>query len=358
MTIIVEHLKGNSNTQQEFELDSYKLTNNNGMSATLINYGAAIAKIEVPDRNGNIADVVLGHDNLLNYVGGRFYLGATVGRSANRIKDARFFLDAKEYNLTQNKAPNMLHGGLSGFDKKFWSSRTLENSDEPKVEFTLQSPDGDEGFPGTLDVKIVYTLSDENELRIEYTAHTDKPTIVNLTNHSYFNLTGSTANTILDHILTIDADSFTPSDQGSIPTGEILSVEDTPLDFRKARRIGDRIDDAFQQLINGKGYDHNWVLNKKDTGDMEVKAASVYDPFSGRTMEVFTNQPGIQFYSGNYLDGSVTGKAGQRLQYRSGLCLECQGFPNAMNQKNFPTVTLRPEENYKQTTVYKFSVKG
>ncbi len=335
-------------------VDSCKLANGKGISATFLNYGAAIARIEVPDRDGNIADVVLGHENPANYVGARFYLGATVGRFANRIAGGKFILDGKEYQVTTNSKGNLLHGGTVGFDKKFWKARVVEEKGDPAVEFILTSPDGDEGFPGTMEVKVMYTLTSKNELMIEYVATSDRPTVINLTNHGYFNLTGSGANSILNHVLYINADSFTPTDGASLPTGEIADVSGTPMDFRKFNVIGDRIGEEYEQLTQCKGYDKNWVLNNY-TGDVR-EAATLYEPASGRVLEIFTDQPGLQFYSGNYLDGSLKGKGGAYYRERSGLCLECQHFPNSPNVEKFPSTALMPGDAYKQTTIYRFSI--
>ena len=340
----------------EEDLESYLLDNKRGMRVTIINYGATIAKIEVPDRRGDLADVLLGHEKLSNYIGGRFFLGATVGRYANRLAGARFVLDDKEYKVTSNKNGFMLHGGASGFDKKFWRAGIVNGKDEPALELSLVSPDGDEGLPGAMEVKVVYSVSAENELRIDYTATTNKPTVINLTNHAYFNLTGSTANTILEHVLTIDADKFTETDDLSIPTGKIIDVSGTPMDYRKPEKVGSRIDADYDQLRNADGYDKNWVLNDYTGNVREV--ASVYEPVSGRRMIVLTDQPGLQFYySGNYLDGAVEGKSGIPLTRRSGLCLECQHFPNSPNESSFPSTVLRPGETYSQTTVYRFLVE-
>lgn len=335
-------------------LESYTLSNGKGMSVTVINYGAAIAKTEVPDREGKTEDVVLGHDNLTGFVGGRFYLGATVGRYANRIAGGRFVLNGKEYHVTKNKDGNLLHGGEVGFDKKFWLVNLPEANKNPVVEMNLTSPDGDEGFPGTLQISVVYRLTADNELRIEYDAVSDKPTVINITNHSYFNLTGSAANRITGHLLMIDADSFTPTDAFSIPTGAFSEVKNTPLDFRELTPIGDRIDENHAQLQNSMGYDKNFVLNDYD-GNVR-KAATAFEPSTGRVMEVFTDQPGMQFYSGNYLDGKMKGKGGVFYRGRSAFCLECQHFPNSANEKRFPSTSLEPGQRYKQTTVYKFSI--
>lgn len=335
-------------------LYSFELKNSKGMSVTILNYGATIAKIEVPDRNGIIADVTLGHDNFSNYIGGRYYFGATIGRFANRIFKGRFCLDGKEYQVAVNKAGNLLHGGFEGFDKKFWNSRFIEYKEGSALELTLISPDGEEGFPGTMEIKVIYSVSDNNELKIKYMAASDKATVINLTNHAYFNLTGFATTSILGHILKINADNFTPINDISIPTGKIENVASTPLDFRSLYKIGERIENNFDQLKFANGYDHNWVLNNFN-GDVR-EAATLYEPISGRVMEVLTDQPGIQFYSGNFLDATFEGKNEVKYQQRAGLCLECQHFPNSPNEKNFPPVILRPGQVYKQTTIYKFSV--
>ena len=348
-----ENTSGIESQIYEGGLESHTLSNGKGMSVTIINYGAAIAKIFVPDRNGNIADVVLGHDDPTGYVGGRFYLGATVGRFANRIASGHFLLKGKEYQVTKNRNGNLLHGGNSGFDKKLWKTKILAD-ENPAVELTLSSPDGDEGFPGNLDVKIVYTVTQDNELRVEYAAETDKTTIINLTNHGYFNLTGSAENTILDHVLSINADAFTPTDDGGLPTGEIVNVSGTPMDFRKLTVVGERIEEDYGQLNNSKGYDKNFVLNQYNGRVREV--AVVYEPTTGRVMEVLTDQPGLQFYTGNYLDGAMKGKNGIYYKERTGLCLECQHFPDSPNHKNFPSTVLDPGDVYGQTTIYKFAV--
>ncbi|MCL5021543.1 MAG: galactose mutarotase [Bacteroidetes bacterium] len=328
------------------------MNNGKGMRVTIINYGATMARIEVPDRNGNVADVLLGHEKLSSYIGGRFFLGATVGRYANRIAGARFVLDGRECRVTPNRNGNLLHGGEKGFDKKYWKAEVFDEGPEPSLDLSLVSPDGDEGFPGRMEVKVTYSISSDNELRIHYVATTDKTTVINLTNHSYFNLTGSPANTILDHVLTINADRFTATDNQSIPTGEMKDVAGTPLDFRKPTAVDSRIDEDYEQLRNADGYDKNWVLNQYTGAVREV--ASLYEPTSGRRMKVLTDQPGLQVYSGNYLDGAVEGKKGVYLTRRSGLCLECQHFPNSPNESSFPSTVLRPGQTYNQTTIYGF----
>jgi aldose 1-epimerase len=335
-------------------LDSIMLTNRNGMRVTILNYGATMARIEVPDRDGSIGNVLLGHEDLSGFVGGRFYLGATVGRVANRIAGGRFSLDGREYRLSGNNKGNMLHGGFSGFDKKIWDMRTIQDATEPGVELTLVSPDGDEGFPGEVTITTRYTLTAKNELAIRYTARTDQPTMVNLTNHAYFNLSAFAENSILNHVLTIDASAYTPIDDRSIPTGEVLPVEGTPLDFRTPTAVGARIGDNFNQLTIANGYDHNFVLGKYDGSVRTV--ATLYEPVTGRVMEVSTDQPGMQFYSGNYLDGALRGCGGAVYTQRSGLCLECQHYPNSPNEPKFPSVIVRPGSEYRHNTIYKFSI--
>lgn len=339
---------------RDHNLYSYDLKNSNGMSVSILNYGATIARMEVPDRNGVIADVLLGHDNFSNYIGGRFYLGATIGRYANRIANGCFNLDGKECQVSVNRAGNLLHGGFEGFDKKFWDARIIECKENSALELTLISHDGEEGFPGTMEAKVIYSVTESNELKIKYMATSNKTTVINLTNHAYFNLTGTADNSILDHILKINADNFTPINERSLPTGLIENVGGTPLDFRSPHKIGERIDNKFGQLKLANGYDHNFVINNFN-GDVR-EAATLYEPISGRFMEVYTNQPGIQFYSGNYLDGTYEGKNGIKFLQRSGLCLECQHFPNSPNEKDFPSVILKPGQVYRQTTIYKFSI--
>jgi aldose 1-epimerase len=331
----------------------YTLTNRSGVTAQIIDYGATVTLLRVPDRNGEMSDIVLGYDTLQQYIDGTAYFGAIVGRYGNRIGKGQFQLDGKQYQLTVNDGQNHLHGGKTGFNKVLWDASVLSDSGEPSLQLQYTSPDGEEGYPGTVTLKVVYTLTADNGLRIDYEGTTDQPTILNPTHHSYFNLSGSFENTILNHLLTIEADSFTPVDEGLIPTGEIASVADTPMDFRTPTAIGAHIDDPDPQLIYGKGYDHNWVL-RDFTGKVR-KAAELYEPESGRVMTVFTDQPGLQFYSGNFLDGTAIGKNGIAYQYRTGLCLEAQAFPDTPNKPNFPPATLRPGEVYRQTTIYQFS---
>ena len=339
------------------EVLEYTIANSAGMSARIINYGATIRSLSVPDRDGNIEDVVLGYDSLQGYVNGSEYFGAVVGRYGNRIAKGQFTLDGQQFQLTINNGENHLHGGKIGFNKVLWDAEVLNDSDVPAIRFTYVSRDGEEGYPGTVTLKVTYALTDDNELRINYEGMTDKPTILNPTQHSYFNLSGKFTETILGHSLMIEADKFTPVDEGLIPTGELASVENTPLDFRQPQTIGARIDDPFEQLVLGKGYDHNWVLrNYTGPGDVH-KAAELYEPGSGRVMTVFTDQPGLQFYSGNFLDGSAIGKNGIAYGHRTGLCLEAQVFPDSPNHPDFPSATLYPGQVYRQTTIYQFSTR-
>lgn len=332
--------------------DLYTLSNRNGMQVAITNYGGRVVSIIVPDRHGKMADVVLGFDNLDGYLGTNPFFGALVGRYANRIAKGRFKLDGVEYKLAVNDGPNSLHGGVKGFDKVFWTAKEFSKN-PPALELTYVSKDGEEGYPGKLTVKVVYTLTESNELRIDYSATTDKDTVLNLTNHSYFNLAGQGNGDILKDEIMINADRFTPIDSTLIPTGELRKVEGTPFDFRKATAIGARINDNDEQLKFGRGYDHNFVLNR--TGHGLTLAARVTDPESGRVMEVLTTQPGIQFYTGNFLDGTVHGKGGKAYAHRSALCLETQHFPDSPNHPKFPTTELKPGQTYHQITVFKFS---
>src|SRR5579863_8527316 len=309
-------------------IDLFTLTNQDGMKVAVTNYGGRIVSILVPDRTGKMADVVLGYDKLDGYLGNDPFFGALVGRYGNRIAKARFSLDGVEYKLAANNGPNSLHGGIKGFDKQVWKAHEIPGA-RPALELTYLSRDGEEGFPGNLSVKVVYTLAEANELRIDYTATTDKDTVLNLTNHSYFNLAGQGNGDILKHVLMINADRFTPVDSTLIPTGELRSVAGTPLDFREPTAIGARIDSGDEQIRFGKGYDHNFVLNR---GAHLKLAARVTEPESGRVLEVMTTQPGVQFYTGNFLDGTVHGKGGKAYARRSAFCLETQHFPDSPNQ--------------------------
>lgn len=334
--------------------DLFVIKNKNGLEMTVTNYGARVVEFFVPDRDGKFEDIVLGHDNIekyINFTGERF-LGATIGRFANRIADGKFTLDGVNYQLTINDDPNSLHGGEKGFDRVVWDTKQI---DSHKLEFTYLSVDGEQGYPGNLEVKMTYELTDDNEFIVSHHAVTDKRTIVNLTHHSFFNLHGAGNGTVNDHILMLNADKFTPVNNVLIPTGEQLSVEDTPMDFRTPVYIGSRVNDDYKQLEYGHGYDHNWILNRKTSNDMEL-AATVYEPVSGRFMEVYTTEPGIQFYGGNFFDGEV-GKHGKKYEYRASLALETQHFPDSPNHSEFPSVVLSPGEEYKHICIYKITVK-
>ena len=354
--------KGNpAVTQQPFgkmpdgtPVDAYVLKNAHGMEAHILTYGGAVASLTAPDRKGAFADVVLGMDTLDGYVHQTLFFGALIGRYGNRIAHGQFTLDGKTCTLPKNDGPNTLHGGPQGFNKKVWKARIVSGA-SPAIELTYVSQDGEEGFPGALSAKVTYTLTDHNELRIEYWATTDKPTVVNLTNHSYFNLAGAGSGSILNHEVTILADRFTPVDSTLIPTGELRPVKGTPFDFTKSTAIGARIEQKDQQLVYGKGYDHNWVVNRTAAG--VVKAAEVYEPTSGRVLEVLTAEPGLQFYTGNFLDGAVKGKGGIAYGRRDAFCMETQHFPDSPNHAAFPSTTLLPGATYHTTTVYRFSAR-
>lgn len=328
-------------------VDLYTLNNKNGLIAKVTNYGTIITELHVPDRRGRLGDIVLGFDNLKQYLEKHPYFGATVGRVANRIAKGRFMLDGATYQLAVNNGPNHLHGGLVGFDKKVWKTEPQAGS---ALKFSCSSRDGEEAYPGKLEVTVIMTLTDEDELRIDFTATTDKPTPVNLTNHSYFNLLGQ--GEILGHELLLSADYFTPTDSTLIPTGEIQAVKGTALDFRTSKTIGSQI----QQVSNEEGgYDHNFVINNGGRGI--VLAARVYEPQTGRVLEVHTTQPGVQLYTANYLDGSLLGKGGVVYGRQTAFCLETQHFPDSVNHPEFPSTILRPGEIYRQTTVHKFSTQ-
>jgi aldose 1-epimerase len=333
---------------------AFTLRNPHGVEVVLISYGAIIVSVRVPDRRGRLDDVVLGHESLDGYRERSRYFGALVGRYANRIANGRFTLDGRTYQLATNNGPNHLHGGLRGFDKVVWSGEPFERGGDAGVRFARVSPDGEEGYPGALDVRVAYTLTAGNALEIEYEATTDRATPLNLTNHSYFNLGGEGRGDITDHELTLDADAYTPADAGQIPTGEIAPVAGTPFDFRKPAPIGARIDDDHAQLRLGGGYDHNFVLAR--AGDSLARAAHVVEPASGRTLTVHTTEPAIQVYAGNKLDGSIAGKHGHVYGRRSALCLETQHFPDSPNHPNFPSTILRPGERFVSKTVYGFGV--
>jgi aldose 1-epimerase len=328
----------------------YTLNNTNGVEARFTNVGATLMSLRVRDRDGKLADIVLGYDDLKGYEQGKSYFGASIGRYGNRIGKATFQLNGNTYHLSKNDGENTLHGGIKGFNKVVWDAKQARTKDASSLTFTYVSKDGEEGYPGTLNVTIKYTLTAANELRLEYKATADKDTVQNLTHHSYFNLVGG--GDILSHELMLDADRFTPVDSGLIPTGELRPVDGTPFDFRKPTAIGSRINQADEQLKLGKGYDHNWVLNG-EMGKLRL-AARVTEPTTGRVMEVLTTEPGIQFYSGNFLNGEA-GKGGKKYEFRNGFCLETQHFPDSPNKPKFPTTTLKAGQTYRSTTIYKFS---
>ncbi|MCV6606047.1 MAG: galactose mutarotase, partial [Porticoccaceae bacterium] len=332
------------------------LSNNAGTRVAIMDLGATIVELQTADRDGNLADITLGFDNPGQYLTDSPYFGAIVGRYANRIKEGKFSLDGKEYSLAINNGPNALHGGLVGFDKRLWQSETASSESEASVTFSLVSEDGDEGYPGTLNVQVIYTLDDNNQLRVDYLATTDKTTVVNLSQHAYFNLDGHDSGAITDHELLLNASHYTPVDSTLIPTGDIATVTNTPMDFREAKAIGRDIGVEHEQLEFGKGYDHNWVLDKTTDETLQL-AASVYAPESGRTLVITTDQPGVQFYAGNFLDGSITGKGGAVYRHRNGFCLETQHYPDSPNQPNFPSTVLKPGEQYKTSTVFEFGVR-
>ncbi len=337
-------------------VDLYVLTNKNGVEVAITNYGGAVVSLKVPDRNGKFGDVVLGYDSLDGYVNDKGYFGAIVGRYGNRIGHAQFSIDGKTYTLARNNGENSLHGGIKGFNKAVWAAKELPVKNGQSLELTYLSKDGEEGFPGNLHVRVVYTLTDSNELKIEYSATTDKKTVVNLTNHTYFNLAGPGSGDILGHQLVIEADKFTPVDASLIPTGELRDVPGTPLDFGKATAIGARIDQDDEQLKLGHGYDHNFVLRRAAGAPISL-AARVVEPNTGRVLEVWTTEPGVQFYTGNFLDGTARGKGGLTYARRSAFCLETQHFPDSPNQPKFPSVVLNPGEKYSTTTTYRFTTE-
>jgi aldose 1-epimerase len=340
------------------QIDLYSLSNQKGMEVSITNFGATVVALRVPDRAGKSADVVLGFDTLEGYENGKSYFGATVGRYANRIGGGKFSIDGKTYTLPKNNGNNTLHGGIVGFNKKVWKAREIAAKEGAGVELSYLSADGEEGFPGNLSVKVVFTVpADRNELKIDYAATTDKDTVLNLSNHSYFNLAGEGNGDILDHVVTLNAKQFTPVDQTLIPTGELRDVAGTPMDFNSATAIGKRINNTYEQLVFGKGYDHNWVLARSGDGKGLTIAADAYDPKSGRTLEVLTTEPGVQFYSGNFLDGSAKGKGGKAYAQRAAFCLETQHFPDSPNHPNFPSTLLKPGTVFHSETVFRFSAK-
>ena len=336
--------------------DLYVLTNKNGMEVSITNYGGIVTSIKVPDRNGKVGDVALGYDTLDGYVTDKVYIGATVGRYCNRIGHGEFSIDGVNYTLAKNNGENTLHGGIKGFNKMLWEARDVSKDGEPALELKYTSKDMEEGFPGNLATTVVFTLTNRNELKIDYTATTDKKTVVNLTNHSYFNLAGPGSGDVLKTVLRIEADKLTPIDSGLIPTGELKSVQGTPFDFRKPAEIGARIDQDDEQLKLGRGYDHNFALIKNKPNGLTL-AARAEEPTTGRVLEVWTTEPGIQLYTGNFLDGSIHGKGGVAYTKRGAFCLETQHFPDSPNHSNFPSTILSPGQRYHTTTIYKFSTK-
>ncbi len=339
------------------EVSLYTLINSNGLKAEIINYGGVIVSLTVPDREGRMADVVLGYDNLEDYLDRSPFFGALVGRYANRLEGACFTLNGVTYELNKNEGDNQLHGGLKGFARSVWDARILSDGGNESLELSLFSPDGEEYYPGNLEVRVIYRLTDDNALEIEYYGVSDKDTVLNLTNHAYFNLSGHDSGTILDHELLLDADFYTPINKESIPTGEILSVKNTPMDFTNAKPLGEGLlnPDQNEQMRNGSGYDHNWVL--KTTGNEPQKIGELYDTKSGRLMTILTTKPGVQLYTGNFLKSAGAGKNGVIYDKWHGLCLETQYFPNSMKHRHFPSPVLKAGQTYHHTTVYQFSTK-
>lgn len=348
---VTKHSFGKTSTGEN--IDIYTLRNLNGMETQITNYGGIVVSLLAPDRNGTFGDVVLGFSDLENYLKPHPNFGALIGRYGNRIAKGRFKLNGVEYKLAVNNGENHLHGGIKGFDKVIWTGRAIKTKAGPAVVLTYLSKDGEEGYPGNLRVRVVYTLTNNNELKIDYSAKTDKNTVTNLTHHSYFNLLGEGNGNILNHQIMINANRFVPTDEGSIPTGELRGVADTPFNFPKLTTIGARINQDDEQLKFGNGYDHTWVIDGR-AGTLR-HAASAYEPFSGRLMEVWTTEPGMHLYTGNFLDGTLTGKSGKLYPRRSGFCLETQHYPDSPNQPSFPTTTLRKGATYRSTTLYRFS---
>jgi aldose 1-epimerase len=338
-------------------IELYSLSNGRGMQVAITNYGATVVSLRVPGRQGKIDDVALGYDSVAGYVAGKAYFGATVGRYGNRIAHAKFVLDGTTYRLAKNDGENTLHGGAIGFNKRIWQAREVPSPLGQALELSYVSKDGEEGYPGTLRASVTFTLpQDRDTLVIEYRATTDKDTVVNLTNHTYFNLGGEGNGDILKHQIELDASHFTPVDETLIPTGEVRATKGTPFDFTKPAEIGARIGENDPQIKFGKGYDHNWVLDRGENSGL-VEAAEVFDPQSGRVLQVYTTEPGIQFYTGNFLDGTEHGKGGKGYGYRSAFCLETQHFPDSPNKPAFPSTELKPGKDYRSTTEYRFSVR-
>jgi aldose 1-epimerase len=336
------------------QLDLFIIENDKS-KIKLTNYGAAIVSLQVPDKNNNSEEITLGFDNPLDYEQIRSFYGAVVGRYGNRIAKGKFTLDGREYSLAVNEGENHLHGGVKGFDRVVWKTEEIVDGANPGVTFSYLSKDREEGYPGNLNVRVSYSFNDNLELMIKYEIDTDKPTVKNITNHAYYNLSGNLKKDILSHVVRINAEKFLPVTQGLIPTGELRCVSGTPMDFKEPHQIGERINDDDIQLKYGKGYDHNWII--KGVKNVLKYAATIEEPESGRVMEVFTTEPGLQFYSGNFMDGSHAGHNGKVYKYRYAIVLETQHYPNSPNQGNFPTTVLRPGESYESKTIYKFSVK-
>lgn len=345
------------------QVDVYQITNTNGIELRVANYGGTILSLKTPDREGNVDDIVLGFDSLDDYLSDEYrranpYFGAIIGRYGNRIAQGQFTLDGETYTLATNDGDNHLHGGQQGFDRVLWQAEPFENDEGTGLVLRYTSEDGEEGYPGRLETLVTYTLTDDDTLIVDYQAETDKATPINLTQHSYFNLRGEGNDSILDHRLMINADAFTPVSESLIPTGELQPVEGTPFDFTQATPIGERIEQDDEQLAFGGGYDHNFVIDRDDAEQNElVTAAKVWEPQSGRALEIETTEPGIQFYSGNFLTGDLTGKAGQAYPQRSGLALETQHFPDSPNQDAFPSTILEPGETYRSRTIFRFSTQ-
>jgi len=335
------------------EVNAFVLKNARGMSVQILDLGGVIASIKVPDSSGNFADVTTGFDYPQPYLDGAGYMGAIVGRYANRISGGKFSIDGIDYSLAKNNGDNAIHGGLVGFDKKIWDVELLVGLHDAKLKLSTFSPDGEEGYPGRVEVSVIYTLNDQNQLTIDYSATSDKATIINLTNHAYFNLDGHQAGSILEHEVMLNANHFTPIDESSIPTGVILDVAGTPLDFRQRKAIGLDIESEDRQMTFGSGYDHNFVINHSEPGSVSL-AAEVYSPNSGRVMKVYTDQPGVQFYTGNFLNGTLVGKEGAVYGRRSAFCLETQHFPDSPNKPMFPSTILQPGDQFASRTIFEF----
>ena len=337
-------------------VDVYTLVNAHGVRVRILTYGGIVQMLETPDKAGKLDDIVLGFDDMAGYVKSSPYFGAIVGRYGNRIARGRFTLDGKTYKLAVNNGPNALHGGIKGFDKVVWAAKEFKSDSGVGLVLTHTSPDGDEGYPGTLRAKVTYTLTDHDELAIDYEATTDKATPVNLTNHTYWNLAGDGTRDILGHVLTLESSAIVPVDSTLIPTGKLMPVAGTPFDFRTPTAIGKRIEDAHQQIRYGKGYDHTWVLDGARQDGL-AHAAHVAEPTTGRTLDIYTTEPGVQFYTGNFLDGTAVGKRGRAYKFRYGLALETHHYPDSPNQPSFPSTILRPGETYRTRTVYRFGTE-